>query len=98
MNKLEQESWVGGMKDWEMGTGKEDNERGKKLLEIDSGTGRRNCDRVCMKRIKQNWELGGKSSLGMAKHVDQSRKLVVSHSQKLRMGTGELEPQEESCK
>lgn len=35
--------------------------------------------------------------LQMAKHSDQSRKLVVSHSQKHRMGVGGLELQEESC-
>lgn len=48
MKKLEQEVWVGGMKDWEMGTGKEDSEVDKKLVEIDSGTGRRDCDCECV--------------------------------------------------
>lgn len=38
------------MKDWEMGTGKDDKKAGKKLEEIDSGTGRRDCDRVCVWR------------------------------------------------
>jgi len=40
MKNLEQEIWVGGMKDWEMGTGKDDKEARKKMVEIDSGTGR----------------------------------------------------------
>lgn len=48
MKKLEQEIWVGAMKDWEVGTGKDEKEAGKKLVEIDSGTRRRDSDHVCV--------------------------------------------------
>ena len=36
------------MKDWEMGTGKDDKEARKKMVEIDSGTGRWDCAHVCV--------------------------------------------------
>lgn len=69
------------MKDWEMGSGKENKEMGKKLVEIDSGTGRKDCDHVCVWR-----ELNRAGSLAMGKHADHSRTPAVSHSQTLRMG------------
>lgn len=80
-----------GLEKWKTGRWELAKPARKQVVEIDSGTRRRDCDHVCI--IRELNRTGSRESLGMAKHPDQSRKLVASHSQKFRMGEGDW-----SCK